>query len=479
MSHSVSSTPRLLAAFGSLLASTGLAVPALAQSVPPGESPAIFRPRVTQAAVTSGLFTVDQIRLAGMTLFTTPFNRFDGFGDGPMNHADPTTPGGRPTLQNNGTFLRINGLDAQTCQECHSIGSNAVIPFRFAIGGVGGASNNAMALPRNVDVSDRAGVGFASFDGRFINPPFLFGSGGVELLGKEMTEELQALAKQARANPGQIVQLLVKGVSFGSVVFQNGQLDTSQVEGVDEDLVVRPFGRKGEFQSARAFDIEAMQFHFGMQPVEVVGQGVDGDNDGVTDEVLVGELSALHVFDTNLERPFQQRLDAEGLAGRGLFQSMGCADCHMPQLDTTQPLLPYSFPEIPTRPFENVYLKVDLNRSPAGFDKTPAGGLAVPLFSDLKRHDMGVQLAESTGGRLDRFFITARLWGIADTAPYLHDGRASTLSEAIEMHGGEAQAARNAFMALQSADKVRVLTFLRSLRTPTKPAKDLLEALGR
>ena len=40
----------------------------------------------------------------------------------------------------------------------------------------------------------------------------------------------------------------------------------------------------------------------------------------------------------------------------------------------------------------------------------------------------------------NREFITARLWGVADTAPYLHDGRATTLFQAINAHGGEAQA---------------------------------------
>ena len=72
------------------------------------------------------------------------------------------------------------------------------------------------------------------------------------------------------------------------------------------------------------------------------------------------------------------------------------------------------------------------------FRQVPDGGLRVELFSDLKRHDMGPELAESFGSDLDARFITARLWGVADTAPYLHDGRAHTLRDAIMMNGGEA-----------------------------------------
>ncbi len=94
------------------------------------------------------------------------------------------------------------------------------------------------------------------------------------------------------------------------------------------------------------------------------------------------------------------------------------------------------------------------------------GGLIVPLFADLKRHDMGPDLAESFGGELASQFTTARLWGVADTAPYLHDGRALMLTDAISLHGGEAQAARNAFVALRPHGKRALLAFLRALRTP-------------
>ena len=90
----------------------------------------------------------------------------------------------------------------------------------------------------------------------------------------------------------------------------------------------------------------------------------------------------------------------------------------------------------------------------------------VPLFADLKRHDMGPELSESFGGELAAQFTTARLWGVADTAPYLHDGRALTLTDAIAMHGGEAQKARNRFVNFYDREKKALLAFLRSLRTP-------------
>ncbi len=450
---------------------------ALSQTaIPPGESPAITLPRITQAEIDAGMFTFNEIRAHGLRMFATNFNKFDGYGDGPVNFIDPTSPGHRPTLQNNGTFLRVNGLDAQSCMECHSVGSSQSAPFRFAVGGVGGSNNNVLFKPLDIDVDDSDGNGYAAFSGRYINPPFLFGSGGIELLAKEMTADLQELAALAPTIPGVPIALNTKGVNFGSITWDpiSGQLDTSAVEGVNPDLVVRPFGRKGEFSSVRKFDIDAMQFHFGMQPAEAVGNGVDGDDDGVVDEVLTGELSAMHVFNTNLEPPTVVPSPTLSVAAL-IFTSIGCADCHRIVLETESRVLNYSFPEEETDPSLNVFMSSDLSTPPTNFQPSASGGLRVICFSDLKRHDMGPGLAESFGSELDSHFITARLWGVADTAPYLHDGRALTLTDAILAHGGEAQAARDTFASMPDAAKIVLLEGLRSLRTPVNPAGDLVQ----
>jgi CxxC motif-containing protein (DUF1111 family) len=65
-----------------------------------------------------------------------------------------------------------------------------------------------------------------------------------------------------------------------------------------------------------------------------------------------------------------------------------------------------------------------------------------------------------------RWFITTKLWGVADTAPYLHDGRAKTLEEAIVAHGGEAESSRQAFQAMSTNDQAHLVQFLKSLRAP-------------
>ena len=459
---------------GSLvLASAGVA---LAQNPPPGEGPALGNNRITQSDITSGALTLTEVRQAGLKIFSTPFNAYDGYGDGLLNLLDKTSPGGRPSLQNNGMFLRVNGLDAQSCMECHSVGSNAVVPFRFAIGGAGGANNNAIFQPTEIDVDDDAGNGFAAFNGRFINPPFLFGSGGVEQVGKAMTRELNRIRNAAQANAGTTLPLVTHGVNFGTITydFSLGEFDTSGYEGIDEDLVVKPFGRKGEFATVRGFDVEALAFHMGMQAVEKFGPGVDPDGDGYSDEILIGELSAMHIFNTNLERPEVRDITPASIAGQAQFSAVGCAECHVPSIDTNLRRLTYQFPEDPTSNTANAFYAADLRAGPAGFEAAANGsGIAVPMFSDLKRHDMGPGLAEAFGSALDSQFITARLWGVADTAPYMHDGRALSLTEAILDHGGEAQASRDAFDALAPQERIELLTFLRTLRTPIDPASDL------
>ncbi len=65
---------------------------------------------------------------------------------------------------------------------------------------------------------------------------------------------------------------------------------------------------------------------------------------------------------------------------------------------------------------------------------------------------------------------TPPLWGVRDSAPYMHDGRAGSLEQAIAFHGGEAQLSANRFFRLPPEERARVLTFLRSLVAPEQVA---------
>jgi CxxC motif-containing protein (DUF1111 family) len=130
---------------------------------------------------------------------------------------------------------------------------------------------------------------------------------------------------------------------------------------------------------------------------------------------------------------------ASAVRGRTVFNTVGCALCHTPTMQTAPVLLS---PVLQKRP--------------------------VNLFSDLLLHDMGVGLADgiSQGAAGPREFRTTPLWGVGQRIFFLHDGRTSDLLAAILDHasnGSEANAVVKAFNQLGVADKQAILDFLRSL----------------
>ena len=488
-----------------------------------GNGPAL-QTTVTQDDIPN--MSLTDIRRQGVLVYTTPFRHADGHGDGPgINPNDPTTENGsgdgdgilgntgRPTLQGNGTWLRLNGMDTQTCLECHGVINTSVVPAILGVGGQAGIANSPFFNSRNADIDDSDGrsldrLGIAGFDGRAINPPKNLGMGGVELAGLEISRRLVRIANLAsrlsqRADRRVRLPLVAKGIDFGDIIAKpNGEFDRSRVEGVDGDLVIRPFGRKGEFDTVRGFDIGAMAFHIGMQSMENFGPG-DPDGDGIEDELTRGEMSALHIFLTTSERPFQQDIATnQQRRGKRIFNRIGCTGCHKPTINTRSPVLEYRVigeggilnpgeePGDPTDPDRQPYFSVDLSADVAEgarFETNRRGGIKVPIFSDYKRHNMGSRLAESfhaletpdcdnevAGTEITNCnFLTMKLWGLADTAPYLHDGRALTIFEAIAFHGGEAQRVRDRFLNLSKGGQNALLAYLGTLKNPVDPNQDV------
>ena len=135
------------------------------------------------------------------------------------------------------------------------------------------------------------------------------------------------------------------------------------------------------------------------------------------------------------------------------------------------------------------------------------GRVPIELFGDLKRHVMGPGLAESVNEiagddvtpipidprnrHTPDTFMTENLWGVGSTAPYMHDGRATTLAEAILAHAvsdtdeaSEARASRAAYRALREGDKQALIAFLNNLvlfkiEEDDQKAKDKEKKTGR
>ncbi|MCB9857810.1 MAG: c-type cytochrome [Phycisphaerales bacterium] len=163
------------------------------------------------------------------------------------------------------------------------------------------------------------------------------------------------------------------------------------------------------------------------------------DDDDVADpEMTTDELFDLVSFTMLLAAPQLEELGEQGEHGRQLFHDANCSACHAPRV------------------------------------QSPRGPL--PVYSDFLLHDMGDDLADGIvqGVATASEFRTQPLWGICSTGPYLHDGRAATIEEAILAHGGEAQAARDAFANFSDSDKADLVEFLFSLGGRTQVSAGLL-----
>lgn len=408
--------------------------------------------RVDQAEIDQGLWSSEEIYQLGAQLFQLTFTPDVGFGGKDLPAVARFHEG------------RRGGPDARKCASCHWRGGPA---------GAGDGADNAYL--------DGDGDSQSSTLAR--NPPSLAGAGWVEIVAREMTEELQGQRDQAIAlarEKGYSAQiaLVAKGVGFGSItVHPDGSTDTSGVAGVDPDLVVRPFGWKGSQATLRDAAEDALLIHHGMESDYLVATagperigsfgGLDPDGDGVTSEITEGQVTALTLFLAMAEAPQEVPppedefvpLFAEGIAK---FQSIGCATCHVPSLPAKSAVF-----VLPARD-SDAAVSVDLAAEAAMPRLAPAaqtGTFEVRLYSDLKRHDLGPDLAEA---RPDRgvpgsLFLTRPLWGVARSRPYLHDAHAPTLEDAILLHGGEAKAARDAYAAMDDAERGAIRVFLTTL----------------
>jgi CxxC motif-containing protein (DUF1111 family) len=150
------------------------------------------------------------------------------------------------------------------------------------------------------------------------------------------------------------------------------------------------------------------------------------------------QCDQLTAFVAALPRPVQRSPHA---AGKALFVKIGCAECHTPNLGA----------------IEGLYSDLLLHRMGEGL--TGAG----ISYGGLPRPP--IDIADAPALRPDEW-RTPPLWGVADAAPYLHDGRAATLQDAILMHGGQAASSVANFESLPQEEQVAVILFLRTLRAP-------------
>lgn len=241
----------------------------------------------------------------------------------------------------------------------------------------------------------------------FRNPPALFGAGLIDTL------------------PDAVLVQTAEAIHADSQI--SGRL------GTDAEGRVARFGWKGDVDHLATFVGRACSVELGLEvpgfsqrPTVDVPEapGFDLDHAG---------LRALVQFVATLPSP--QRLSTPGTDhGRRIFSEVGCDSCHQQNL-----------------------------------------GTVTDLYADLLLHDMGQSLADRGGyygqvpiARTDaKEWRTPPLWGLRDSAPYLHDGRAKTVNDAIRAHAGEAEMTTFRYTRLPLADQEALLSFLDTLAAPS------------
>jgi hypothetical protein len=440
----------------------------------PWEERAIAAPLSFEAA---RAMTPEALIERGRKLFEAKFTAPEGAGRPLATQSDiPTARHAGPAMQ------RLAGPDANACAGCHN---------DPVTGGAGDFAANVFTADgaRNHD--------FDILDPQFSNErgtTHLFGAGLVELLAREMTRELRgqrtAAVAEARATGAPVtVALSAKGVTFGRLTAHpDGLIDHDRVEGVDPDLMIRPFSQKGVVATLRRFTVNALNVHHGMQAPERFGArwtGTDDfDGDGIEAEIGPGDVSAVVAFQASLPPPLpappdDPRWAALAAEGEGVFADLGCASCHAPALPLDSLVFtdPSPFDGAGTLRAAEVDAPIALDLGAlawaARLPRDAAGRILVPLFSDLKRHRMADAQVSALGNELlsqafvgRDVFLTAELWGAGNTAPYGHRGDLTTLDAAIRAHGGDARAAREAYLAADAPRRTALIAFLKALTAP-------------
>jgi CxxC motif-containing protein (DUF1111 family) len=209
------------------------------------------------------------------------------------------------------------------------------------------------------------------------------------------------------------------------------------------------FGWKAEFATLNEFVKAACANEIGLSNPDRPQATPLGRRDykAPANDLTAAQCEKMTDFIRALDAPTQVKpTDPKALAqvdrGEQTFSRIGCADCHTPDLG-------------PIKGFYSNLLLHDLGGVLAagigsyGEAVTPPNSTTVPVAPEWK---------------------TPPLWGVADSAPYLHDGRATTLEDAIIAHGGESSGVTDNFKALKTSEQQDLVAFLKTLRAPASAA---------
>jgi CxxC motif-containing protein (DUF1111 family) len=206
---------------------------------------------------------------------------------------------------------------------------------------------------------------------------------------------------------------------------------------------VGKFGWKGQFARLDDFVAAACANELGLgTPHTPQAKPMSAGPADVKPDLDAKQFKSLVSFVKTLPKPVQvEAADAEH--GKELFKTVGCAVCHVPDMGGVKGV------------YTDFLLYILEDPQPQG----GRGDYSVPspLLELPSRPDDDPKPAE---------WKTPALWGVADSAPYMHDGSAPTLREAILKHRGDAKSVTKKYEELSPQDQGAILSFLGTLKAP-------------
>ena len=335
-------------------------------------------------------------------------------------------------------------FNAQSCRECHQnpvVGGGAQVS-ELRAGHFNGTSfvdhpGGSLIDERAIDASMQERVPAGNEVRMFRLSLSLFGDGFVEAID---SNTLLAIANsQPAAQRGTLIQVPVLespgNVRAGRFGWKNQQ---ASLLSFSADAYVNEMGITSPLQPDENTSNGASVAAFDTVPA---GHPTDPDTDGVD-----VELFALFMRSTLAPPRDAARANAIGArAGSALFDSIGCNICHTREIVTAPP--------------------GTLINGGALRVANALGNKRIRPFGDFLLHDIGTgDGIVQNGGQSTRNKVrTVPLWGLRARGRLMHDSLTFSVNGAIQRHGGQADPARDAFNALSTSDKNRVIEFLMSL----------------
>jgi CxxC motif-containing protein (DUF1111 family) len=239
-----------------------------------------------------------------------------------------------------------------------------------------------------------------------------------------------------------------------------------------KDSRVGRFGWKANVATLKEFTRQACSSEIGLEvpgfPRAAPAWRKDYKAPGL--DLSAEQCDQLIRFVAALPRPTQRPAESpehakEIMAGQKLFSTVGCAVCHRPKLGELDGI--YSDLLL----HDMGQLLSDSGSYSTNTEVAPSEAAREPLPVKTRVEARDAKEAPPRFGASTREWRTPPLWGLRDSAPYLHDGRADTIADAVALHGGEGLLAAEAFFKLSAPERQQVELFLQSLAAPGGEAR--------